>query len=485
MSSSVLSLKTSCIFEIIDAPEILEICSGPYVIPLELQEKIKHILQKIEKCLKSQSDFQAALEKKPHLALYLIKKYSEHLNLHYAPETLYSKLARYGISPLFEYLSNAGDFTFSSKFIPSNYPALHRASLSGNIILVRHLIKKCGLDPLSLTMHRETILHTGARSGNMKLVAYLIEELDLDPNASTLSGQTVLHHAAMSGNKDLVVYLIEKLHLNPKATTTDGKTLLHFAAESGNKDLVEYLIDKFELDPKATTSHRDTVLHFAAESGNIDLFEFLIDKFGLDLLAPNMANQTPLFFAGCAACCGHQKIFEYLIKNLKKLHLTPDIDIISFAISSGNIELIEYLIDNFEIKVNDQTVFVALLGACSKGNKIFIEYLKEKFGFSCLDTPDKQFKILIRAAIKGHKEVLKYLIEECGLNHLQNEDGYSLLHFAAISGNQETVEYLIKTWNLLPSSFSHLKFSVKDFAIFSENLQLIDWMGSFSESFHS
>ena len=60
--------------------------------------------------------------------------------------------------------------------------ALHLATFSGHVEIVKYLIPKFGDRKFDLTNFGNTCLHCAAQEGHLAVVKYLIEECGFDPN---------------------------------------------------------------------------------------------------------------------------------------------------------------------------------------------------------------------------------------------------------------------------------------------------------------
>jgi hypothetical protein len=113
----------------------------------------------------------------------------------------------------------------------ANDPLIHRATLDGNMKLVKGLLS---LNPGLLHKHNRAMaepLDTAAYAGNLELVKLLVEH-GSDVNSVNIRGCTPLFSAAYFGHNDVVDYLIQQ------GSTVNHKDKYGFTAMNGPKRYV-------------------------------------------------------------------------------------------------------------------------------------------------------------------------------------------------------------------------------------------------------
>jgi ankyrin repeat protein len=133
------------------------------------------------------------------------------------------------------------------------------------------LLMHYGASLTSPTDSRNTALHLASESGHLSLVKYLVE---LDRNGlSTLNyeNETPLHLAARNGRDNLVTYFV-KNGCNINAASANGATCLHVACENEHYTTVECLL-KHGAEVNAVNFADQTPLHIAASRGQTEIVE--------------------------------------------------------------------------------------------------------------------------------------------------------------------------------------------------------------------
>ena len=139
--------------------------------------------------------------------------------------------------------------------------ALRRASGSGRLDMVQHLIETYGVDPEAKHQNGCTPLHYAVRR-SLEIVQYLIEVCHVNVEAKEiLSGRTPLHVACGFGkNLEIVQYLVETGHADLEAKDHRGWTVLHHAGCGNHFEIVQYLIHTCHVDVEAKDNEGLTVL---------------------------------------------------------------------------------------------------------------------------------------------------------------------------------------------------------------------------------
>ncbi len=214
--------------------------------------------------------------------------------------------------------------------------------------------------------------------------------------------------AAEKGYPDVVKYLIEiGFHVTANVFEAAGK--------SGNLNLVKYLIT-----PDVPEEQIVNILKGAIEAGNINIVEFL------DRDIPNNALLV-------AAKGGNIEMVEYLLNNY-------DIDInednfVNAASESGNLELVKYFVKLGADPHLDEDF--ALVSAAASGNVDVLKYLVE-LNLNLEQGRNYATSLSIIPAAKGYLNIIKYL-EERGIPF----DDVKLLNVAAASGRLNVVAHFL------------------------------------------
>jgi ankyrin repeat protein len=285
---------------------------------------------------------------------------------------------------------------------------------------------------------------------------------------------------------------------------------LHAAVYIGNYEVVKYLVDNgadISIRDKCSKYdhyHGHDLLRIAIQGGQLEIVQYLIEDKNMNVNEIGLMNS--------AARYGQLNIIKYLIKNGGDVNARYEWNFefpIHAAASSGNLKLVQYLIEEQGVDVNtigDQGSNFLSIGerplhkAVLSGNTDLVKYLVKK-GADInalalhLDTP------LSYAASYCDFDMIKYLVE-CGanINITGLKEGLikafdynsSPLHNAVERGRLDIVKFLVEKganinskdhqfkWTALHDAIPHfaiLKFLVEKGADINSEAQNDDMFG--------
>ena len=181
---------------------------------------------------------------------------------------------------------------------------LHHAAMRGNIKIVEHLVKDCGVDVNARDKMGSTPLHIAATYKNVEVVRILLAH-DVDISLKDKQRQTPLHRAAQEGCAEIIEAILESFNEKDEEAKEaamvdeddDGNSPVILAVEAGNSAAVSVFLEgecsNFINKPN---KQGECQIHFAARSGDLDTMEMLLDK-GAEVNKKNANNQTALFLA--------------------------------------------------------------------------------------------------------------------------------------------------------------------------------------------
>ncbi|XP_022171073.1 uncharacterized protein LOC111034255 [Myzus persicae] len=339
---------------------------------------------------------------------------------------------------------------------------LHHAVISGSIDSVKILVMKADIhitDENGLTA-----LHYAAYQGHWEIVKILLDT-GSRPNKKTNSKVTPLHFAAKH-DRFLVVEELLKCYVDVNAVTMQCNTPLHYAACNGNEKMVEILL-KHGADPNIPNKDNDLPIHLACLRGAIDAVKLLcLNKSNMDWRNKN--NMSPLHNAVLSS---NEELIKFL---LNKYKFSFDTDLFSVALRSGNIHIIQLIIDKTnETMLKDEVFWFKIIGFSGSLEviKLFVKRVQPplsvisslvgyathlghcdiaRFLLEYVRTWDDLLdgegnSALYYAIYKNDIELVRLLIEKgSNVNHI-NDAGITLLQCASINGNTEIVK-LLKNW---------------------------------------
>ncbi|XP_050429952.1 ankyrin-1-like [Adelges cooleyi] len=340
--------------------------------------------------------------------------------------------------------------------------ALHYAALfKGSVELIKKLVN-IGVDKNGVTREGMTPLHHAVISGSINAVNIFVQ-LESDVHRSDENGLTALHYAAYQGHCEMVKILLIA-GSRPNKKTNSKVTPLHFAAKHDRHSVVKELL-KYFVDVNALTMQCNTPLHYAACNGNEEMVDVLL-KNGADINIPNKDNDLPIHLA-CLR--GAVKVVKLLYSNRLNMNCRNKNNMLPIhnAILSSNTELVKYLLDTCKYSVDSDVYHVAL----RSGNIDILQLIIEKTSSEILNDQVFWFKVI---GFSGSLDVLKLFVKHntpptsslislvgyatrlgfCDiaqylLNYIDkwedliDEEGYTTLHYAIEKGNVELVRNLI------------------------------------------
>lgn len=198
---------------------------------------------------------------------------------------------------------------------------------------------------------RTPILYA-ARHGKTQIVKLLLS-LGANPHDETSKKEQILHMACKKGNLELVKMILDLGH-NVNEITECGKTPLFYAiayvaAQNSFKIIQELLTRGADITHKTETGQ--TPLKTAVKTGKLDLIHFIIANL------PGSVTQS--IYNDCiyfGLLYGHLHIAKFALglgATLNHKDRMVDINLLQCAIRSGNINCVQWLLEN-ALKVNNE-----------------------------------------------------------------------------------------------------------------------------------
>lgn len=274
----------------------------------------------------------------------------------------------------------------------------------------------------------------------------------LGSNKNPYRGQQPLHIASKNGDLDLVRAILEHDASTLDEETGDGETPLLLASQHGRIEVVDYLLKKnpnlecATRNPAWTAWHwpnrntSRTALHWALENGHQAVAEKLVTKGANPRIRMDIANKNALVFAA-------RRGYLDVVKAILRYHpSTIDINkrrggwtVLTLAISSGNADLVDYLLENNAIvEYRELAVAISVNSSPAIINKLIAEWSNQIRGIGY-----NQDQPLHIAAKKGNLALVKAIVKYDSAS-LDAQDGFGLtaLTWARREEHSDVVEYL-------------------------------------------
>ncbi|RZC41502.1 Ankyrin repeat domain containing protein [Asbolus verrucosus] len=357
---------------------------------------------------------------------------------------------------------------------------LHLAAQHGSLEVAQILMGK-GVDYKIQDKNGKTPLHLAVLYGKIEMVELLIGK-GADIDSSDRYGRVPIHYAAIYGSKDSIEFLLNhgaSLEIRDKLY---GRTPLHYAAWKGHEDCVEVLINKgAQVD--VTCNFLYTPLHLAVDDNSYDTCQLLLN-YGASVSVVNRYGITPLNMVR------NHNYAIYLL--LLKYHPEP----LHEAAFNVEIEAFLQLLDmGYDINTANENGITPLHVAVGRPNvanllKLSIEKganikARNKNGFTPLhwilqgEYPNEEsVEILLRADLKKetinartdreltplhiasqagclnlytsdsyddvYLKLVQLLLDQGAEVCVDDDEGFTPLHYASQSGNLEIVKLLTK-----------------------------------------
>jgi ankyrin repeat protein len=175
---------------------------------------------------------------------------------------------------------------------------------------------------------------------------FLIEECNANIEAANDEGFTPLLIAADNGYLYVIKYLILERKANFKALTKNGYSIIDIILFKKKENIYKYLIEKL----KISSSLGGLSLIQAAKNNDLNFLKTLYEK---DKLDPNKADEegnTPIFFA---VLNGNIEMVKYLIEECN-IKLNNGARLIHYAIEGKNLDVVKYIIENCNPNLNSK-----------------------------------------------------------------------------------------------------------------------------------
>ncbi|KAL8778332.1 MAG: hypothetical protein Q9213_007462 [Squamulea squamosa] len=325
---------------------------------------------------------------------------------------------------------------------------------NGHQSIVEHLTPTHGYKPI----HFAIMINAAASSGQDMLFGYLLNHMRLNSRGGVFEGyikqwaHITLAYAAANGHQAIVKMLWQNRASVNEEVDELGETPISAAAANGHDHVVRFLISKGARQLRKGT----TPLHRAARNGHVTVTRTLLQLHE----AAQHANEVP------------PNVMDrpHLLGALDRLGETP----LHQAARSGHYEVMKVMLEHAPVAlewrystladteraeaINSRRppeqarlgVYASLFGrtllelAAKNGHLAVVillcDYQPE---IDLTNGPDR--RTLLNLAAKGnHIPLLKWLLLQSHHVNLQDDTGFTALHYAVIRGHEEAAQILLE-----------------------------------------
>uniref|UniRef100_A0A6P7GI33 Uncharacterized protein LOC114338419 n=1 Tax=Diabrotica virgifera virgifera TaxID=50390 RepID=A0A6P7GI33_DIAVI len=385
----------------------------------------------------------------------------------------------------------------------------HYAARYKSLNVIKYL-KEQGANLNISNNQKQTLVHKAAQSGKLKVIQYLVEDCKMDVNVSDVHGNFPAHMAAEFGDDEILKYLKEK-GANLSVSNNQNQTLVHKAAKSGNFEALQYLVEDCKLDINVSdvdgnfpvhmvhisyytieilkylkenganlsisNSEKQTLVHKAAQSDNLKALQYLVEDCKMDVNVSDVDGNFPVHMVHISYYT--IEILKYLKENGANLSISNSEKqtLVHKAAQSGDLEALEYLVEDCKMDVNASDVHGNLPAhmASEFGDHV-LKYLKEK-GANLSVSNNQNQTLVHKAAQSDNLKALQYLVEDCKMDvNVSDVDGNFPVHMVHISYYTiEILKYLKENGANLSISNSEKQTLVHK-AAQSDNLKALQYL---------
>lgn len=231
-----------------------------------------------------------------------------------------------------------------------------------------------------------TALIFAAKKNNLATVQLLLEK-GADPNVIDPTGWSAFTVASAAGFSQVIDALVNA-GVDVNAKNEDGKTALMYAAKSGDVPSIQILLSR-KADLQSKDKLGATPLMYAAREGNAKAIEAMLteldhprfDKTRLAVIdQTDEAEWTALTWAVKKSNIAAAKVLVGAGANVNHVD-AQDTPILHFAVDTGNLEMVNFLLENkVSVKAKDKYGLTALVYALKGQHTEIAKAIKDAGG---------------------------------------------------------------------------------------------------------
>lgn len=286
-------------------------------------------------------------------------------------------------------------------------------------------------------------LMQASRNGHFSIVQLLLER-KANVNLETKKGETALDWALNNDAGEAYPEIADLLRQHGATKGTPKQISIHEAVKSGDLAKVGALLSEHPEQVNATLADGSASLpiHIAAENDDTKMLALLL-QYGAKLEATNKSGFTALHSA--AFVYPHLNAARFLVLNgadVNANHAYKTMTPLHFAAESGNVELVQLLLDHGAITT--QTNESPLNRAAKEGHEAVVRILIARKADVNAKDSIAQATPLIMAASRGWTNVIRTLLTNNADINAQTKNGYTALMQAARYARKDVVKQLLE-----------------------------------------
>ena len=214
------------------------------------------------------------------------------------------------------------------------------------------------------------LILTASEFGFREPIQYLISCLPDQDDFYNYAGGTLIYYCLKKQHYDLLKYFLATGKVNIHQNNFFGVNVLEYIVDEKNTDIVVYLTEKCGLNKEELYS-KSNLLISAFKRKKYVLGNRLIELNLFDKDSRDSEGKTPLLIATKNSCFEEIKTLIETFQVNKFAIDNSGNNILHYAASIGNIEIIDYLLDKYQFDINVQNLkgLTILHIACINGKE--------------------------------------------------------------------------------------------------------------------